>query len=122
MAHAPYASDVGSLMYGMVCTRLDIAHTVGVLSRYMLTLGKEHWIVIKRVFRYLFGTTNYSICYQGKPKTERKLDVHGFVDSDWAGDVVARRSTNGYVFKLFGGTVSWMSRRQLEVALLTTEA
>ena len=28
MSKIPYASAVGSLMYAMVCTRLDIAHTV----------------------------------------------------------------------------------------------
>ena len=42
MSHVPYASVVGCLMYAMVCTRLDIAHAVGFLSRYMSKLGKEH--------------------------------------------------------------------------------
>jgi hypothetical protein len=42
MAHVPYASIVGSLMYVMVFSRLDIPPVVGVLSRYMSTLGKEH--------------------------------------------------------------------------------
>jgi hypothetical protein len=54
-------------MYAMVCTILDIAHAVGVLSRYVSKPGKEHWIAIKRVFRYLCGTTNYAMCYQGRP-------------------------------------------------------
>lgn len=35
MAYVPYSSAVGSLMYAMVYTRLDIAHTVGVMSRYL---------------------------------------------------------------------------------------
>ena len=39
----PYSSAVGSLMYAMVCTRPDIAHAVGVVSRYMNNPGKEHW-------------------------------------------------------------------------------
>jgi hypothetical protein len=30
-----YATVVGSLMYAMVCNRLEISHVVGVLSRYM---------------------------------------------------------------------------------------
>ena len=42
MSRVPYASAVGTLMYAMVCTRPDIAHAVGVLSRYMSKLGKEH--------------------------------------------------------------------------------
>ena len=42
MSKVPHASVVGSLMYAMVCTRLDIAHAVGVVSRYMSHLGIEH--------------------------------------------------------------------------------
>jgi hypothetical protein len=42
MARVPYASVVGSIMYMMVCTRIYIAHAVGVLSRYMSTPGKVH--------------------------------------------------------------------------------
>jgi hypothetical protein len=61
MSHVPYANAVGSLMYAMVCTRLGIAHAVGVLSRYMSKPGKEHWTTVKRVFRYLRGTTTYGL-------------------------------------------------------------
>jgi hypothetical protein len=62
MSRVPYASVVGSLMYAMVCTRLDIAHAMGVLSRYMSKPGKEHWTTIKRVLRYLYGTASYGLC------------------------------------------------------------
>ena len=64
MSHVPYASAVGSLMYAMVCTRPDIAHTVGVLSRFMSKPGKEHWTAVKWVFRYLRGTSDYGLCYR----------------------------------------------------------
>jgi hypothetical protein len=62
MSHVPYASVVGSLMYAMVFTRPDIAHAVGVLSRYMSKPGKEHWTSVRRVFRYLHGTASYGLC------------------------------------------------------------
>ena len=58
MSKVPYALAVGSLMYAMVCTRPDIAHAVGVVSRYMNNLGKEHWMAVKWILRYLRGTTN----------------------------------------------------------------
>ena len=112
MSHVPYASVVGSLMYAMVCTRPDIAHAVGVLSRYMSKPRKDHWTTIKRVFRYLRGTTDHAICYQGIARPDRVLDVHGFVDADWAGDLDERRSTSGYVFSLFGGAISWRSEER----------
>ena len=56
MSKVPYSSAVGSLMYAMVCTRPDIAHVMGVVSRYMNDLGKEHWMAVKWIFRYLRGT------------------------------------------------------------------
>eukprot|EP00253_Pinus_taeda_P004701 PITA_04701 len=87
MSRVPYASAVGSLMYAMVCTRPDIAHAVRVLSRFMSKPRKEHWIAVKRVFRYLRGTSEYGLSYQGRPRLDRVLDIHAFVDADWAGDL-----------------------------------
>ena len=40
MSKVPYASAIGSLMYAMVCTRSDIAHAVGVVSKFMSRPGK----------------------------------------------------------------------------------
>ena len=63
MALVPYASAVGSLMYVMVCTRPDIAHVVGVVSRYMANPGKEHWEAVKWLLRYLRGTSSTSLFF-----------------------------------------------------------
>ena len=82
--------------------------------------GKEHWTIVKRVFRYLCGTSDYGLFYQGRLGLGRMLDIHGFVDTNWAGDLDQRISTSGYVFSLFGGAVNWMSKRQSVVALSTT--
>ena len=38
----PHLSTVGSLMYAMVCTRPDISHAIGVVSRFLAKLGKAH--------------------------------------------------------------------------------
>eukprot|EP00253_Pinus_taeda_P030734 PITA_30734 len=73
-------------------------------------------------FMYLRGTSDYGLCYQGRPGLDRVLDIYGFVDVEWVGDLDQRRSTSGYVFNLFGGAVSWMSKKQSVVALSTTEA
>eukprot|EP00253_Pinus_taeda_P029824 PITA_29824 len=73
-------------------------------------------------FRYFCGTSDYGLCYQGRAGLDRVLDIHGFVDADWAGDLDQRRSTSGYMFNLFGGAVSWMSKKQSVAALSTTEA
>eukprot|EP00253_Pinus_taeda_P033410 PITA_33410 len=111
MSHFPYTSPDDSLMYAMVFTRLDIAHVVGVLSKFMSKPGKKHWITMKWIFRHLCDTNDYGLCYQGRSGLDKFLDVCGFVDADWAGDLDKRRSARGYVFNLFGGAVSWMRKR-----------
>ena len=105
----------------MVCTIPYIAHAVGVLSRYVSKPGKDHWTAVKRVFRYLCHTTDYAIFYQGRSEPDRVINLHGFVDVDWEGYIDRRRSTIGYVFNLFGGAISWMSKRQVVVSLSTTK-
>ena len=66
MSRVPYASDVGSLMYAMICTCLDICYVVGLVSRYQSNAGQKHLMTVKRILRYLKGTLNYMLCYQGK--------------------------------------------------------
>ena len=76
----------------------------------MSKLGKEHWIVVKRVFKYLW---DYRLCYL--------LSRKSFVDANWAIYLDHRISTSGYAFNLFGGAISWMSKKQALVALSTTK-
>ena len=117
MTLVPYASAVGSLMYAMVCTRPDIAHAVGVVSRYMANPGKEHWEAVKWLLRYLRGTSSTSLCF-----SKGKVTLQGFVDADLGGDVDSSKSTSGYIYTIGGTAVSWMSRLQKCVSLSSTEA
>lgn len=77
-----YSSAVGSLMYTIVCSRPDIAHAVGVVSRYTSNPSKTLWQVVKWILIYLKGTSNYVLCFGGKD-----AQLQGIVDSDMAGDL-----------------------------------
>jgi hypothetical protein len=72
----------------MVCTRPDIAHAVGVVSRYMSNPGKQHWEAVKWIMRYLKGSSETCLTF-----TVGGLKLEGFVDADLAGDVDSRKST-----------------------------
>ena len=63
MARVPYASAVGSLMYAMLCTQPNICFAVGMVSRYQSKPRPVHWQAIKRIFRYLCGTSDLILCY-----------------------------------------------------------
>ena len=113
-----YQSVVGSLMYLSVCTRPDIAYAVGTLARYSSKPGRSHWTAVKRVLRYLKGTTNHGIVFRGGASG----NIVGYSDADWAGDREDRKSTSGYLFQIAGGPISWRSKKQDTVALSTAEA
>nr|GFA17857.1 retrovirus-related Pol polyprotein from transposon TNT 1-94 [Tanacetum cinerariifolium] len=68
---------VGSVMHAMVCTRPYISHTMGVVSRFMSNLDKEHWEVGKWLLRYLKGTSKAALCFSRK-----KVVLEGFTDSE----------------------------------------
>ena len=113
-----YKQMIGSLMYLAVCTRPDIAQSVGVLARYSHNPTEDHLRGVLHVLEYLSGTLDYGICFGGG----ENLVLDGYTDADFAGDVDTRRSTTGYVFLLNGGAVSWASKVQHTVAQSTTEA
>uniref|UniRef100_A0A2N9ER43 Integrase catalytic domain-containing protein n=1 Tax=Fagus sylvatica TaxID=28930 RepID=A0A2N9ER43_FAGSY len=95
MARVPYANAIGSLMYAMLCTRPDICFVVGLVNRFQSNPGPAHWKAVKRILRYLRGTADYMLCYQG-----RDLRLRGYSDADWAGDLDERKSTSSYTFLL----------------------
>ena len=101
-------------MYLPVCTKPDLAYAVGILARFSSKPNRSHWTAAKRVLRYLKGTANHGIAIAF---TKSELgECLGYSDADWAGD---QEYTSGY---LFGGPVSWKSRKQDSVALSTAEA
>jgi len=120
MAHLPYRSLVGALMYIMIGTRPNISFAVSYLSRYLINPGKWHWDQALCVLNYLRGTRSLVITYSRNSKGG--LTLWGFSDSDWAGERDGSRSTSGYVWMLSGGPVSWKSRLQPVVVLSSTEA
>ena len=113
-----YQSAVGSLLYLSVATRPDITYAVSNVAKFSASPTTRHWTAVKRIMRYLKGTTNLGLVYT--PQSNN--NCVGFSDSDWGGDLDDRKSTSGYVFQIGGGAVSWRSKKQTSVALSTAEA
>lgn len=113
-----FQSAIGGLMYLSVSTRPDITYAVSSLAKFSSKPTGEHWVALKRVFRYLKGTSEYGIQYT----KDGSNCILGYSDADWAGDSDDRRSTSGYVFLHSGGAISWKSQKQRCVALSTAES
>ncbi|KAJ7978961.1 Retrovirus-related Pol polyprotein from transposon TNT 1-94 [Quillaja saponaria] len=112
-----FRSLVGSLRY-LTCTRPDILYAVGVVSRYMESPTSTHMKTAKRILRYLRGTLDYGLFYS----SSHIIDLVGYCDSDFAGDLDDRKSTTGFVFFMRNNAISWVSKKQPIVTLSTCEA
>jgi hypothetical protein len=117
MKTVPYRAAVGSLLYASIRTRPDISSAVQAVAKFSSNPGKKHWTAVKRIFRYLKGTSSLGLSFsRGKSK------LVGYCDSDWANDPDDRKSVSGYVFLRAGGPISWKSKAQRSVALSSCEA
>jgi hypothetical protein len=113
-----YRSAVGSLLYLSTKTRPDITYAVSNVAKFCDAPNVQHWNAVKRIFRYLRGTTQYGLLYN---RASCSI-LTGFSDADFAGDIADRKSTSGYNFQLSGAAVSWRSKKQTCVSLSTMEA
>lgn len=114
----PFREAVGSLMYLAVGTRPDISFAVGKASRSLNQPTEADVTAVKRIFKYLCGTTVYGIIYEKIPK----YSLECYSDSDYAGCPTTRRSTSGFVSNLGSGAISWCSQLQKCVVTSSTEA
>ncbi|GKV49633.1 hypothetical protein SLEP1_g56374 [Rubroshorea leprosula] len=112
-----YRKLVGSLQY-LALTRPDISFAVSRLSQFMHKPTDVHWQALKRVLRYLRGTTSHGILL----RPQQSLSLHAFSDADWAGDRDTCLSTTGYIVFLGGNPISWRAAKQRAVARSSTEA
>ena len=116
MAKVSYALAIGSLMYVMICTTLDIAYAVEVVSKFMSNLSKQHYEVVKWMLRYLQGTTKKCLCFE-----RGELKLQGYVDVDFANEIDNWKSTTWYVLTLGTIAISLISQLQKIVILSTIE-
>jgi hypothetical protein len=113
----PYQNIVGALLYLALNTRPDISYAVGVLARFNSYPTYRSCKAIIRLLLYLRHTQTRGIQFRGD-----ELNLFGYSDADWAGDLDTRRSTTGYVIYAAGGPIAWQSKLQTTVAVSTMEA
>lgn len=75
---------------------------------------------MKWVLKYLNESLKSSLKYTKAAQEEDALE--GYVDADYAGNVDTRKSLSGFVFTLYGTTISWKANQQSVVTLSTTQA
>ncbi|XP_031272244.1 uncharacterized protein LOC116130655 [Pistacia vera] len=88
------------------------------VSQFMHSPGQEHFNAVYRILTYLKGTPGRGLLF----KNPGHLQVEAYIDADWAGNVVDRRSTFGYCTFVGGNLVTWQSKKHNVVARSNAEA
>jgi hypothetical protein len=98
-------------------TKPDICFVVNTLSQFLVE-PHVHLVAAKHVMRYLKGTLDCGLNYDG----DHDFTLSGYTDSDWAGSISDRKIILGFYFSFGSSMISWQSRKQSNIALSTAEA
>ncbi|XP_070046434.1 uncharacterized protein [Nicotiana tomentosiformis] len=112
-----YRAMIGSLLY-LTASRPGIVYNVDPCSRFQENPKESHLTTIKRILRYLKGTTDLCLWY---PKV-CNFNLLGYGDADYAGFLVDRKNTLGMAHFLSSCLVSWATKKQIFMALSTAKA
>ena len=115
-----YQRKVGHLLYATAITRADAAFAGSKLSEFLTNPSRQHDEAASRAISYLYGTKNRAMLFTAS--TEDSLVFHCSSDAAFADDPTTRKSSEGYLFHLFGGPIDWRASKQKTVTTSSTEA
>ena len=142
-----YRNVLGELIFALVTCRPEISYSVVKCAQATTAPHEIHYHGLKHLLKYLYSTKDDGIYYWrlqkndtlpslplpsvtststdlllAKRPTHDALDLHGYVDSDWATCPRTRRSMTGVCLRLAGGSVAYKTKLQPTIAQSSTEA
>jgi hypothetical protein len=119
-----YQQKVGSILFAAISTRPDIAFAVSRLARHNLNPSETHHKAADRVIKYLYSTRSYALRI-GNHTEQNNKSIETFIgssDASFADNTEDRKSSQGYVLRLYGGSIAWKASKQTTVTTSSTEA
>ncbi|GJV93042.1 putative ribonuclease H-like domain-containing protein [Tanacetum coccineum] len=101
-----YRSMIGSLMY-LTASRPDIMFAVCACARFQVTPKTLHLLAVKRIFRYLKGKQTLGLWYS----KDYPFELVAYIDNDYAGATLDRKSTTGGCQFLRNRLISWQCKK-----------
>ena len=114
-----YQRKIGLILYTAISTRPDIAFAAARLSRQNCRPGRKHQEAANKIIKYLYRIRFRCIRYG------HESEATSFVcasDASFADNTLDRKSSQGYVLKLFRGPVTWRANKQDTVTTSSTKA
>ncbi|GJX67616.1 retrovirus-related pol polyprotein from transposon TNT 1-94 [Tanacetum coccineum] len=117
MDSSKYQGMIGSLLY-LTASRYNIMFSVCLCARFQENPKTTHLEAVKRIFRYIRGTSHLELWYL----KGTGIEIIVYADSDHAGDYVDRKSTSGVCTFMGCCLTSWLAKKQTTLAISTTKA
>ncbi|KAL2695503.1 hypothetical protein AAEP93_000288 [Penicillium crustosum] len=127
-----FQAKVGSAQYATTITRVDAAKATSKVAEFLTNPGPKHIDAVDRIIQYLYETRFWAIEYgiRTPNKQPRNRDTTltmaaksvEFASDASFGDHKDRKSSEGYICKLYGGPIDWKATKQKTVTTSTTEA
>ena len=117
-----FQQRVGSINFPAVITRPDIAFASSRLATFLCNPSPKHLAAADQTISYLYRTRTYVIEYSAPTLEDKQQIFLCASDAAYADDPETRKSTGGYLYKLFGGPTDWHSTKQKTVTTSSTEA
>ena len=119
---ALYQQLVGSILYLTCQTRADLAFAACRVARGMSNPTDKDMAAVRRLMGHIWITKNVGLTYR-KFEFNGCLQLNAFVDAEFAGDKVDRRSTTGSCHRIGSSAVfSWRSQKQKLTSRSSTES
>ncbi len=119
-AISAYQQRVGSLQYAAIITRPDASRIASKLAEFLHNPAPQHQDAVNRAIAYLYDTKTYAIEFSASADPDKIFEAYS--DAAFGDCPTTRRSTEGYLFKLYNGPIDWKSTKQKSVTTSTTEA
>lgn len=111
-----YQQKVGSIGHSAVSTRPDVARAHAILSQNLQNPSERCLEMADHLLSYRYEKKDLALCYSGKNSAWQMYCDASFADNN------DRKSSQGFLFKIFGGVVEWKATKQKTVTTSTTEA
>ena len=116
----PYKEAIGSLLWLVVWSRMEIANATRVVARHANNPTERHWTAVLQIIRYLLGTKDLSLTFEREPESDFELSV--YTDSNFAEKDDDRRSVSGVAVCLGYSMITGFSSTHKTTSLSTAEA
>jgi len=116
-----FQRKTGSILFAAISTRPDVAFAASRLARFNTNPSEEHHKAADRVIQYLYATRGKALRYRGDEAGGARALIYAS-DTLFIDNTLNRKSSQGYIFLLFGRPIAWKANKQDTVTTLSTEA